>query len=79
MAKEPAPFGKLSWQDWKKGLITAALVGGLSVIFPALSVGVLTMATLKAAGIGAATGLAAYILKNLATNSEDEFLKKEPK
>lgn len=79
MSTEPAPFGKLSWRDWKKGLIVAALTGGLAVIAPALTTGLLTMATLKAAGIGAASGLVAYILKNLGTNSEDKFLTKEPK
>ena len=79
METKPAPLGKLSWRDVKKGLILAALTGGLTAIAPAFSAGVITLATLKAFGIGAGTGLIAYLLKNLGTNSQDEFLKKEPK
>jgi len=79
MASEPAALGKLSIKDWQKGLITAALVGGLTVIAPAISAGtIFTMVVLKAFGTGAVTGLVGYLLKNLATNSEDKFLTEEP-
>lgn len=78
MANKPAPIGKLSWKDVKKGLIIAALTGGLTAIAPAFTAGVITIATLQAFGIGAGTGLIAYLLKNLGTNSEDKFLTKEP-
>lgn len=79
MSNEPAPIGKLSWRDIKNGMIVAALTGGLIAVSPAFSAGVLTLATLKAFGIGAGSGLIAYLLKNLGTNSEDKFLTKEPK
>lgn len=80
MAQEPAPFGKLSWRDLKKGLITAVIVGALSVIAPAATAGTLfTVAVWKAAGMGAAVGLVGYLAKNFLTNSEDEFMTKEPK
>ena len=80
MSTQPtsAPFGSLNWNDLKKGIITAVLVGGVSAIFPMLSAPTIVIGTLaKAFGIGALSGFAGYILKNLGTNSNDQFLKKE--
>lgn len=80
MTNEPAPLGTLNKNDWKKGVITALLVGAASAVLPAISAGTLfTMVVLKAAGGGAIAGLVGYILKNLGTNSEDKFLTAEPK
>lgn len=73
-------FLNLSWKDLKKGLITAVLVGALSVLYPAITAGTLfTIAVWKSAGMGAAVGLIGYLAKNILTNSQDEFMTKEPK
>lgn len=72
-------FLNLNWQDVKKGLIVAGLVGGVSAIAPAFTAGLVTIATLKAFGIGVGTGFIGYILKNWGTNSNGNFLTTEPK
>lgn len=80
MATKEAKLFRLGWNDFKKGIIMAALGGAVAVLSPALSAGtIFTLAVLKAAGLGAATGATAYLLKNLLTNSNDEFMTKEPK
>ena len=79
MSNQNAPLFDLNKSDFLKAAITAALVGGLSIIAPALSAGtVLTAAVLKAAGYGALSGFIGYLMKNLMTNSQDKFLIKEP-
>ncbi len=70
---------KLNWQDFVKGLIVAALSGGLGAIYGALTAGeVLTATVLKTAGLSAITGGVGYLMKNLATNSQGQVLTPEP-
>ncbi len=70
---------KLNWQDFVKGLIVAALSGGLGAIYGALTAGeILTAAVLKTAGVSALTGGVGYIIKNLTTNSQGQMLTPEP-
>jgi len=79
LAPEPAPLGKVSTHDLSKGLVLAGIVGVVSAIIPALSAPVITIALIgKAVGIGFATGFLSYLGKQLGTNSNDEFGKKEP-
>lgn len=79
MTTPEAPIGKLGKKDFQKALITAGLVGGLSAIFPMLSAPTIVIGVVaKAFGVGFSTGFIGYLLKNLATNSEDKFLTKEP-
>lgn len=73
-------FGKLSWKDFGKGLITSIISSILTGVYTSIQSGALPttlpefqpmLMTGTMAGIG-------YLIKNLATNSNDEFLKKEP-
>lgn len=80
MATQESKFFTLGWNDIKKGLIMAAIGGAVAVLSPALTAGtIFTMVVLKAAGLGAATGAVTYLIKNLLTNSNDEFMTFEPK
>lgn len=80
MNTKPARLFSLDWKDVKKGIVTAVIVGALSVVAPAATAGTLfTIAVWKAAGMGAAAGLVGYLAKNFLTNSEDDFMTKEPK
>ena len=71
---------QLGKNDLIKGFIVAVLTVVLTGLVTGLQAGVLpdlaTVKTLIVTGFGAGV---AYILKNLLTNSEDQFLKKEPK
>ena len=71
---------QLGKNDLIKGFIVAVLTVVLTGSLTSLQAGVLpdlaTVKTLIVTGLGAGV---AYILKNLLTNSEDKFLKKEPK
>ena len=71
---------QLGKNDIIKGFIVATLTVILTGSLTSLQNGVLpdinTIKTLCITGLGAGV---AYILKNLLTNSEDQFLKKEPK
>ena len=71
---------QLGTNDLIKGFIVAVLTVVLTGALTSLQAGVLpdlaTVKTLIVTGLGAGV---AYILKNLLTNSEDQFLKKEPK
>lgn len=79
MATE-AKFLRLGWKDIKKGIIMAGIGGALAVLSPAITAGTLfTVAVAEAAGYGAAAGIVTYLVKNFFTNSDDEFMTKEPK
>lgn len=71
-------FFSLNMLDLAKGLITAAFAAVAGIILPLVQSGsfdINWMTVLKAALV-AAFG---YLSKNLFTNSEGQFMKKEPK
>lgn len=68
---------KLTKQDFIKGLIVSVLSSVLTIMYQTIETGSLKF-DWKAIGTVAAMSAMGYILKNLVTNSQDEFLKKEP-
>lgn len=71
---------QLGKNDLIKGFIVAVLTVVLTGSLTSLQAGILPdIATIKALSITGLGAGVAYILKNLLTNSEDQFLKKEPK
>lgn len=69
-------FLKLNVQDLVKGLIVTMLTSVLTIAYNTVSAGSLTF-DWKAIGLTALTSGLAYLMKNLLTNSEGEFLGKE--
>ena len=67
---------KLNVQDLVKGLIVTMLTSVLTIAYNTVSAGSLTF-DWKAIGLTALTSGLAYLMKNLLTNSEGEFLGKE--
>ncbi len=67
---------KLNVQDLVKGLIVTVLTSVLTIAYNTVSAGSLTF-DWKAIGLTALTSGLAYLMKNLLTNSEGEFLGKE--
>jgi hypothetical protein len=67
---------KLNVQDLVKGLIVTSLTSVLTIVYNTVSAGSLTF-DWKAIGLTALTSGLAYLMKNLLTNSEGEFLGKE--
>jgi len=63
--------------DFVKGLVIAVLTSIITIIYDTVQLGSLTF-DWKAITTAAASAALAYILKNLLTNSNDEFLKKDP-
>jgi hypothetical protein len=69
---------KLNLKDLGKGLLMAFLSALVTSITQAISNGGLpTLEQLKAAALIGASAAVAYLLKNLLTNNEDQFLKKD--
>tara|TARA_R110000868_G_scaffold163615_1_gene395916 strand:+ start:93 stop:317 length:225 start_codon:yes stop_codon:yes gene_type:complete len=66
----------LNKADFLKGLIIAVLTAVITVAYNTVQTGTLSF-DWKAISTAAASAALAYIMKNLLTNSEDEFLKKE--
>lgn len=69
-------FLNLNIQDLAKGLIVTMLTSVLTIAYQTVSAGSLTF-DWKAIGLAAITSGLAYLMKNLLTNSEGEFLGKE--
>ena len=69
-------FLNLNIQDLSKGLIITMLTSVLTIAYNTVSAGSLTF-DWKAIGLAALTSGLAYLMKNLLTNSEGEFLVKE--
>ena len=71
-------FLNLNSQDLVKGLVVAVIMAVLASVEPILSTGafptIIQMKTIAAYSIGAG---AAYLIKNLFTNSSDQLMKKE--
>lgn len=69
-------FLNLNIQDLAKGLIVTMLTSVLTIAYQTVSAGSLTF-DWKAIGLAAITSGLAYLMKNLLTNSEGQFLGKE--
>lgn len=67
---------KLNLQDLAKGLIITVLTSVLTIAYNTVNAGSLTF-DWKAIGLTALTSGLAYLMKNLLTNSEGQFLGKE--
>lgn len=72
-------YGTVNVKDFGKGLIytvfTSVLVAGQQLLDKGLSLDNIPYKTLGSIAVAALVG---YLLKNLGTNSQDQFLKKEP-
>jgi len=66
----------LNKADFLKGLIIAVITAVITILYNTVQIGSLSF-DWKAISTAAASAALAYIMKNLLTNSEDEFLKKE--
>jgi len=73
-------FFSLNWKDLSRGLLIAFLTAVLTGVINILDNGAvftwLTMKPILIAGISAALS---YLLKCLATNSQDQMFKREPR
>jgi hypothetical protein len=73
-------FLNLNWADFGKGLIVAVLTVVVAGIGDIVATGGFpTGAQWKGIGLAALSAALAYILKNLFTNSQGQFLTAEPK
>lgn len=69
-------FLNLNIEDLGKGLIITVLTSVLTIVYNTVSAGSLTF-DWNAIGLTALTSGLAYLMKNLLTNSEGQFLGKE--
>lgn len=67
----------LNKADFVKGLIIAVLTAVITAIYSTVQTGTLTF-DWKSISIVALSAALAYITKNLLTNSNDQFLTKDP-
>ena len=67
----------LNKSDFVKGLLIAVLTGIITAAYTSVENGTFSF-DWKAIIIAAISAAFAYITKNLLTNSNDEFLKKDP-
>jgi hypothetical protein len=74
-------FLSLGKQDLIKGLLLAVISAFITALLQQIQEGNVlpTIAQLKADGVVAASAGLGYVLKNLFTNSSDQFAKPEPK
>ncbi len=73
-------FLTLNWKDLSRGLLIAFLTAILTGVINILDTGaVFTWTTLKPVLIAAVSAALSYLLKCLATNSQDQMFKREPK
>ena len=72
-------FLTLNWKDFSRGLLIAFLTAVLTGIINILDTGaVFTWVTLKPVLIAGVSAALSYLLKCLATNSQDQMFKREP-
>ncbi len=72
-------FLTLDWKDFSRGLLIAFLTAVLTGVISMLDAGaVFTWATIKPILIAGVSAALSYLLKCLATNSQDQLLKREP-
>lgn len=73
-------FLTLDWKDFSRGLLIAFLTAVLTGVINLLDTGaVFTWATLKPVLIAGISAALSYLLKCLATNSQDQMFKREPR
>jgi len=72
-------FLALDWKDFSRGLLIAFLTAVLTGVINLLDTGaVFTWVTLKPVLIAGISAALSYLLKCLATNSQDQMFKREP-
>jgi len=72
-------FFTLDWKDFTRGLLIAFLTAVLTGVINILDTGaVFTWGTLKPVLIAGISAALSYLLKCLATNSQDQMFKREP-
>jgi len=72
-------FLTIDWKDLSRGLLIAFLTAILTGVINILDSGaVFTWETLKPVLIAAISAALSYLLKCLATNSQDQMFKREP-
>ena len=70
----------LNWKDFSIGLLIAFLTAILTGVINILDTGaVFTWITIKPVLIAGISAALSYLLKCLATNSQDQLLKREPR
>jgi len=73
-------FFTLDWKDLLRGLLIAFLTAILTGVINILDTGaVFTWVTLKPVLIAGISAALSYLLKCLATNSQDQIFKREPR
>lgn len=73
-------FLALDWKDFSRGLLIAFLTATLTGVINILETGaVFTWVTLKPVLIAGIAAALSYLLKCLATNSQDQMFKREPR
>ena len=73
-------FLTLDWKDFSRGLLIAFLTAVLTGVINILDAGaVFTWVTLKLVLIAGISAALSYLLKCLATNSQDQLLRREPR
>lgn len=70
-------FFSLNTRDYLRGLIVSVLSAVVTIMYQSVQAGnfVFDFKSIAKVALAAALG---YIVKNLVTNSQDQFLKKEP-
>lgn len=72
-------FLTLNWKDFSRGILIAFLTAVLTGFINILDTGaVFTWVTLKPVLIAGISAALSYLLKCLATNSQDQMFKREP-
>lgn len=73
-------FFTLDWKDLSRGLLIAFLTAVLTGVINILDAGaVFTWGTIKPVVIAGVSAALSYLLKCLATNSQDQIFKREPR
>ncbi len=72
-------FLTLDWKDFSRGLLIAFLTAVLTGVINILDTGaVFTWVTMRPVLIAGVSAALSYLLKCLATNSQDQMFKREP-
>jgi len=72
-------FLTLNWKDFSRGLLIAFLAAVITGVINILDTGaVFTWLTVKPVLIAGISAALSYLLKCLATNSQDQMFKREP-
>lgn len=73
-------FLTLDWKDFSRGLLIAFLTAMLTGVINILDTGaIFTWITIKPVLIAGVSAALSYFLKCLATNSQDQMFKREPR